>query len=83
MSTISPNLAERLVAAGGAIDGDPPAYAVFRYRGPYGEHHGVVWDERAFMRYVSEVEILEILWSPHVTLDEVGGVSVLLVGIDP
>lgn len=83
MSTISPDLADRIVAAGGAIDGDPPAYAVFRYLGPYGEQHGVVWSERDFMRYVGEVQILEILWSPHVSLRRVGGASLIDLGGGP
>lgn len=68
MATISRETALRIVEGGGAVDGDPPAYAVFTYRGACGEQHAVVWSERELMRYVGEVEITSILWSPRVAL---------------
>jgi len=68
LATISRETALRIVESGGAVDGDPPAYAVFAYLSAYGEQHAVVWSEQDFMRYVRETHIVSILWSPHVTL---------------
>lgn len=67
MATISEELAREVAKNNGHYEGDPQAYAVFKYHNAHHDKvcYAVVWSKQDFNRYLFDgaVTLLEILWS--------------------
>ena len=62
MATISEELALKLTKDDGHYDGDPQAFAIVKYRGPYGIGHSVCYSQEELDVVANDVEIIYFLW---------------------
>jgi len=62
MATISEELALKLAANDGKYPGDPQAYAVVKYKGPFGVKHSVCYNPQELLQVAKDVEITDFLF---------------------
>ena len=62
MATISEELALKLAAKDGKYPGDPQAYAVVKYKGPFGVKHAVCYNQQELLQVSKDVEITHFLF---------------------